>query len=162
MRDKSQSKKKTVVILSIIFALLLVFVYIINAFRISLAEYKFIADYNSGLSAFEYAPLNPKLEHRFTFESVDFKASYSHNKIEYKVINPSDDLITERKAFDKIYNLYYDSFTEYNKQTTIGDVGVDESLDLQNVGIWISGYKYLVTFNLTDTPTIIYEKIAVA
>lgn len=155
-------KKKAVVILSTVLVLLLVFVYLTNAFKISFAKYKFMADFNSGLSAFEYAPLNPKLEHRFTFESVEFKVSYSHNKIEYKVIKPSDDLIAERKAFDKIYNLYYDSFTEYNKQTTIGDVGVDQSLDLQNVGIWISGYKYLVTFNLTDTPTIIYEKIAVA
>jgi len=155
-------KKKTVIVLSAILALSLVFVYIISAFRISFAEYKFIADFNSGLSAFEYAPLNPKLEHKFTFESVEFKASYSYNKIEYKVIKPTDDLTAECKAFDKIYNLYYDSFTEYNKQTAVGNVGVDKSLDFQNVCIWISGYKYQVAFYLTDTPTIIYEKTAIA
>ena len=162
MKDKVKIKKKTVVILSTVFVLLLIFAYLISAVRISFAEYKFIADFNSGLSAFEYAPLNPKLERKFTFESVEFKASYSQNKIVYKVQNPSEDLSAEREAFDKIYNLYYDSFTEYNKQTTIGDVGIDESLNLQNIGIWISGYKYTVTFDLADTPTIVYEKIAVA
>ena len=155
-------KKKTVVVISTVLILILTFAYLINAFRICLAEYKFIADFNSGLSAFEYAPLNPKLERKLTFESVEFKASYSHNKIVYKVQNPSEDLLAEQEAFEKIYNLYYDSFTEYNKQTTIGDVGIDESLNLQNIGIWISGYKYTVTFDLADTPTIVYEKIAVA
>ncbi|MBQ9531306.1 MAG: hypothetical protein IJR70_04465 [Eubacterium sp.] len=162
MKDKAKINKKAVVIISTVLILLLGFAYLISAVRISFAEYKFIADFNSGLSAFEYAPLNPKLERKFTFESATFKASYSKNKIVYQVQNPSEGLLAEREAFDEIYALYYDSFTEYNKQTAIGDVGSDNSTNLQNIGIWISGFKYIVTFDLSGIPTIIYEKTAVA
>jgi len=154
--------KKKVVIIGIVLVLV---VYFLSAFRISFSDYKFIADFNSGLSSFEYAPLNPKLERRFTYESsqpVDFKAHYSYNKIVYNVNNPSEDFTAEKKAFEDIYDLYYNSFMDYHNHTNIGEVWTDEEKNIKRIHIGISGYKYSVTFDFTDSPSIIYEKIAVA
>ena len=154
-------KKKRIILLTVVAACALVVCYLLAAFRPSVAEHKFIADFNSGLSAFEYAPLNPKLKRHFAYEDVEFKATYSKDKIVYTVTHPSEDRITERKVFDDIYELYYDSFTDYHNKTTIGGVGTDEENGNKTVSLGISGYQYRVSFDCQNIPTITYEKIAV-
>ncbi|MBR0414376.1 MAG: hypothetical protein IJI67_04825 [Clostridia bacterium] len=108
-----------------------------------------------------YYPDNPNLESSFVYGShnVKFTAQYENNRIIYTV-DKNEDKPVVVKAFDDIFNEYYESWNNYIEKTDVGDFNV---VGDSRIEITISGYQYSVFFDepYLEDPTIIYEVVTV-
>ena len=142
------------------------FVLVISLFTsCSSNNIQFVAEFYTETYEVDYDPESPKLEESFVYgdQQVTFNAQYEKSRIVYTVKDPSDDKIPERRAFDEVYSVYYESWNNYVTKLDVGMLETGDENDVKTISLTISGLEYIVTFDpLAESPTIVYEEKTIA
>ena len=126
---------------------------------------QFIAEFYTETNEVDFDPQSPQLEQSFVYgkQQTSFAALYEKDCIVYTVAEPSEDKIPERKTFNEVYSVYYDSWNNYVTKLDVGVLETGDENDIRTISLTIGGYEYSVTFSpCAETPTIVYEKKAIA